>query len=47
MFCPGCGNPVTSGGRFCFNCGAELPVTQATAGAGNGHDEATVEGRAE
>src|SRR5256714_767720 len=41
MFCPGCGNPVTSGGRFCFNCGAELPFAQPTAGTGvNGHDEA-------
>jgi serine/threonine-protein kinase len=43
MFCPGCGNAVTGGGRFCFNCGAELPVTRPTANAGNGHDEVTVE----
>ncbi|HZI19280.1 MAG TPA: SUMF1/EgtB/PvdO family nonheme iron enzyme [Pyrinomonadaceae bacterium] len=48
MFCPGCGNTVTSGGRFCFNCGAELPSsTWPTAPAGNGRDaEETAEARA-
>src|SRR5215218_1708709 len=45
MFCPGCGNPVTSGGRFCFNCGATLPVTQAAALAGDGRGEETAESR--
>jgi eukaryotic-like serine/threonine-protein kinase len=34
MFCPGCGNPITSGGRFCAGCGTELTVTLP--GAGNG-----------
>ena len=43
MFCPGCGNTVTSGGRFCFHCGVELPVTQAT--SGSCRDEATAESR--
>ncbi len=47
MFCPSCGNPVTSGGRFCFNCGASLPVTQTTSGgASNGRDEETAERKA-
>ncbi|MGE5422284.1 MAG: zinc ribbon domain-containing protein, partial [Ignavibacteriales bacterium] len=31
MFCQKCGNPINDNNRYCNNCGAEVPMLEASA----------------